>query len=76
MAERRKPVNIISENGSNFVKADREFREYYAARNKRRLAELMIKQVIRGKFNLPANLQFGEAWKRLVKVTRKRYTQC
>ena len=55
IARRGKPSTIISDNGTNFVGAEREFAEYVAA----------------WKFNSPAAPHFGGVWERFVKSCKK-----
>ena len=54
IARRDKPSTIISDNGINFVEAEREFAEYVAAWNKEGIEERLIQRGIRWMFNLPA----------------------
>ena len=55
---RGKPITIISDNGTNFVGAEREFAEYVAAWNKEWIEEHPIQRGIRWKFNSPAAPHF------------------
>ena len=66
-----KPVKMISDNGTNFVGAERELAEYIAAWNKVRIEEHLIQQGIRWKFNPPAAPHFGGVWERLVRSCKK-----
>ena len=59
IARRGKPIKMISDNGTNFVGADREFKEYVAAWNKEKTEEHLFQQGIRWKFNPPAAPHFG-----------------
>ena len=59
IARRGKPVKMISDNGTNFVGAEKELAEYIAAWNKRQMEEHLIQQGIRWKFNPPAAPHFG-----------------
>ena len=52
-ARRGIPSNIISDNRTNFVEAEREFAEYVAAWNKERIEENLIGQGIRWRFTKP-----------------------
>ena len=67
IARRGKPNTIISDNGTNFVGAEREFAEYVAAWNKEGIEKHLIQRGIRWKFNPPAAPHFGGVWERLVR---------
>ena len=71
IARRGKPNTIISDNGTNFVGAEREFTEYVAAWNKEGIEEHLIQRGIRWKFNPPAAPHFGGVWERLVRSCKK-----
>ena len=62
IARRGKPVKMISDNGTNFVGAEKELAEYIAAWNKRQIEEHLIQQGIRWKFNPPVAPHFGGVW--------------
>ena len=47
IARRGKPVKMTSDNGTNFVGAEKELAEYIAAWNKRQIEEHLIQQGIR-----------------------------
>ena len=66
-----KPSTIISDNGTNFVGAGREFAEYVAAWNKERIEEHLIQRGIRWKFVPPAAPHFGGALEQLVRSCKK-----
>ena len=66
-ARRGKPIKMISDNGTNFVGAERALAEYIAAWNKVRIEEHLIQQGFRWKFNPPA----GGVWERLVRSCKK-----
>ena len=71
MARRGKPIKMINDNVTNFVGADREFKQYVAAWNKDRIEEHLDQQGIRWKFNLPAAPHFEGVWERLVRNCKK-----
>ena len=75
-AQRGKPSTIISDNGTHFVGAEREFAEYVAAWKKKGIEEHLIQQGIRWKFNRPAAPHFGGLWERLVRSCKKQRMQC
>ena len=71
IARRGKPNTIISDNGTNFVGAEREFVDYVAAWNTEGIEEHLIQRGIRWKFNPPAAPHFGGVWERLVRSCKK-----
>ena len=71
IARRSKPSTVISDKGTSFVGAKREFAEYVVAWNKEGIAEDLFQQGIRWKFNPPAAAHFGGVWERLVKICKK-----
>ena len=71
IARRGKPKSIISDNGTNFVGAEREFAEYVAAWNKEGIEEHLIQRGVRWKFNPPAAPHFGGVWEWLVRSCKK-----
>ena len=71
IARRGKPNAIISDNGTNFVGAEREFADYVAAWNKEGIEKHLIQRGIRWKFNPPAAPHFRGVWERLVKSCKK-----
>ena len=70
IARRGKPSTIISDNGTNFVGAEREFAGYVAAWNKEGIKE-HPERGIRWKFNPPAAPHFGGVWEWLVRSCKK-----
>ena len=71
IAQRGKPSTIISDNGTNFVGAEREFAEYVGAWNKEGIEEHLIQLGIRLKFKPPAAPHFGGVCERLVRSCKK-----
>ena len=64
IARRGKPVKMVSDNGTNFIGADREFKGYVAAWNKERIEGHLVQQGIRWKLNPPATPHVGGVWKK------------
>ena len=71
IARRGKPFKMISDNGTNFVGAEKKLAEYVAAWNKRQIEEHLIQRGIRWKFIPPAAPHFGGVWERLVWSCKK-----
>ncbi|XP_075263627.1 uncharacterized protein LOC142355301, partial [Convolutriloba macropyga] len=71
IARRGKPIKMISDNVTNFIGVDREFKEYGAAWSKKRIEEHLVQQGIRWKLNPPAAPHFGGVWERLVRSCKK-----
>ena len=65
------PTQICSDNGCNFVGAERELREALAALDQRRIADELAPRGVRWNFNPPAAPWFGGAWEALVKSTKR-----
>ena len=66
-----KPITIISDNGTKFVGAEREFAEYVPAWNQEGIEEHQVQRGIRWKFNPTAAPHFGGVWERLVRNCKK-----
>ena len=58
IARRGNSSTIISDNGKNFVGAEQEFAEYFAARNKEGIGQHLIQRENRWNFNTPAATHF------------------
>ena len=71
ITRRGKPSTIITNNGTNFVGADREFAEYDEAWKKAGIEKHLIQRGIRWKFNPTSALHFGGVWERLVTSCNK-----
>ena len=73
IARKCKPSTIISDNGMNFVEAEKEFEDYAAAWNKEGIEDHLRTRDrgIRWKFNPPAAPHFGGVWERLVRSCKK-----
>lgn len=71
MARRGKPHLIRSDNGTNFVGANRELREEIAKWNENKIHELMNEKGIRWKFNPPGASHMGGVWERQIRSVRR-----
>ena len=70
-ARRGNPVRILSDNGTNFVGAERELREYLCEIDQERVADELSARGVQWIFNPPAAPWFGGAWESLVKSTKR-----
>ena len=71
IARRGKPKTILSDNGTNFVGAEREMREYLKDWNTENITQSLVQEGITWRFNPPASPHFGGVWERLVRSCKK-----
>ncbi|KAK0131367.1 hypothetical protein N1851_033910 [Merluccius polli] len=63
--------HLRSDNGTNFVGAERELREALASLNHDRIERALSKKGIKWSFNPPAGSHHGGAWERMIRMIRK-----
>ena len=68
---RGKPNIILSDNGTNFVGAAREMREWIEAWNQSDIEQSLAQKQIKWKFNPPGAPHLGGVWERMVRSCRK-----
>ena len=71
IASRGKPRNIYSDNGTNFVGAERELKECLDRMEQAKISDILSQGRIQWFFNPPSAPHFGGGWKRLVKSAKK-----
>ena len=73
MALRRfkNPVRILSDNGMNFVGAERKLREALAEFDQEQIEDKLSALKVQWSFNPPAAPWFGGGWKSLIKSTKR-----
>ena len=71
IARRGAPVHIYSDNGTNFVGAEKELRVALKEWNKEHIADQMEQHGIQWHFNPPSSPYFGGAWERLVQSANR-----
>ena len=71
IARRRRPPNIYSDNGSNFVGANNELRQCIRQLNQERIQDFWASKEINSNFHPPIAPHFGGAWERMVQCTKK-----
>jgi hypothetical protein len=70
-ARRGKPQKIFSDNGTNFVAADRELAEEIRAINEKKIKDEMMLDAIEWNFNPPHAPHMGGVWERLVRSVKQ-----
>ena len=71
IARRGRPKEIFSDNGTNFVGANRVLRDALQAFNQDRIHSHCSQQNIEWNFNPPTTSHFGEAWERMIRSIRR-----
>jgi len=71
ICRRGRPEVIRSDNGTNFVGAERELREALKKLNQTRISEFLRQREICWKFNPPAASHMGGVWERMIRSVRK-----
>lgn len=64
-------VNIRSDNGTNFVGAERELRKALAELNHERIQGALISDGVESRFNPPAGSHHGGAWERMIRTVKR-----
>ena len=70
IARRGKPVKIVSDNGTNFVGAERELADEVKTINSKRLQDEMLMEAIDWQFIPPHAPHMGGVWERIVKSVK------
>ncbi|XP_074659583.1 uncharacterized protein LOC141912256 [Tubulanus polymorphus] len=70
IGRRGQPSHIYSDNGSNFVGAERELRECLTQLNQSRISNFCHEKGIKWTFNSPCAPHFGGVWERLVRTVK------
>ena len=68
---RGRPDSVFSDNGTNFVGAERELRNQIEAWNDYHIDDYMKQQATEWFFNPPTASHMGGAWERMIRSTRK-----
>ena len=71
MGRRGKPRNLFSDNGTNFVGAERELKDCLENLDQARITDSMTQEGIHWTFNPPSSPHFGGVWERLVRSAKK-----
>ena len=71
ISRRGKPIEIFSDNGTNFVGAEIELRKLIASWNQTRLSNEMLQRNIEWNFNPPSASHRGGVWERIIRSVRR-----
>ncbi|KAK3735539.1 hypothetical protein QZH41_016119 [Actinostola sp. cb2023] len=71
MARRGRPSHIWSDNGTNFVGAEKELRDGLKRLDKERIYDQLSQDGIQWHFNPPSSPHFGGIWERLVQSAKR-----
>ncbi|XP_030845109.1 uncharacterized protein LOC115925437 [Strongylocentrotus purpuratus] len=71
ISRRGQPEIIRSDNGTNFIGAERELREGLKRWNQEKIHDNLLQQGIDWKFNPPRASHMGGSWERQIRTTRK-----
>ena len=71
VSRRGRPAHIWSDNGTNFVGADREIQEALERLNEAKITDELSQHCIQWHFNPPAAPHFGGVWERLMKSAKR-----
>ena len=71
ISRRRRPEEIRSDNGGNFVKGEKELRETLSTWNQAQIHEYLIHHNIKWTFNLPAASHHGGVWEKCIRTVMK-----
>ena len=67
ISRRGNPINIYSDNGTNFVSAERELKEGLNRLNQSKIGTELLQRGVKWIFSPPSGPHFGGTWERLVK---------
>ena len=71
VSRRGRPAHIWSDNGTNFVGAEREIQDALKRLNKERITDELSQHGVQWQFNPPAAPHFGGVLERLVKSAKR-----
>lgn len=63
--------HLRSDNGTNFIGAEKELRKALADLNQNKIQKTLAHKGIKWSFNPPAASHYGGAWERIIRMVRK-----
>lgn len=70
ISRRGQVVHIRSDNGTNFIGANRELKEAIFAWNDKQIEKELLQVGVQWSFNPPAGSHYGGAWERIIRMVR------
>lgn len=71
MCRRGQVTHLTSDNGTNFIGAERELREAIAELDHQRIQHVLLQSRLTWSFNPPAGSHHGGVWERLIRLVKK-----
>lgn len=71
ISRRGQVLHLRSDNGTNFVGAERELREALSALNHKKIQGALLQSGVKWSFNTPAASHHGGVWERIIRMVRK-----
>lgn len=71
ICRRGQVVHIRSDNGTNFIGAERELRETLSSWNKSRIQKAMLQKGVQWSFNPPGGSHYGGVWERVIRMVKR-----
>jgi len=71
ISRRGQVIQIRSDNGTNFIGAERELREAVGELNHKRIQAALMSTGVKWSFNPPAGSHHGGVWERMIRIVRR-----
>ncbi len=71
MCRRGQVKELISDNGTNFIGAERELREALADINQDKIQKALLRENVKWIFNPPLGSHYGGVWERIIRILKK-----
>lgn len=71
ISRRGQITHLVSDNGTNFIGADKELKETLSALNHQQIERVLSPLGIRRSFNPPAGSHHGGVWERMIRLIRR-----
>ncbi|XP_057209123.1 uncharacterized protein LOC130565962 [Triplophysa rosa] len=71
ICRRGQVTHIKSDNGTNFVGAERELKEMLSLWNKSKIQKTMLQKGVQWSFNPPGGSHYGGVWERIIRMVKR-----